>query len=130
VTPAEERDLALWLHAEAVWRLQDDQVATYNLYVRVVAALGPRFSITAPWHGLADAVAQIVAERDQLQKERDTWESEYERVRDLKLTDLADALRERDALQARIDAALAEYGRYPFAANAMRMRDKLQGGVS
>jgi hypothetical protein len=47
--------------------LRADQVATLNLYTRVVKALGPGFSITAPWHGLSDAVAQVVAERDGLQ---------------------------------------------------------------
>lgn len=67
----------------------------------------------AHYVGRALAAAGLLADPEQgselaeMRKERDTWESEYERVRDLKLTDLADALAERDRLQACIDAVRA-----------------------
>lgn len=82
-----ERDLALWLHAEAKHNLREDQQATFALFTRVHQALG--VSITAPWHGLAEAAQNVVAERDNLVAVRD----ELARQRD-------DHRAERDALQA------------------------------
>lgn len=67
------------------------------------------------------------AELAEAQRERDTWESEYERVRDLKMTDLAAALAERDALQARIDAAVAELDASCPPPRLSRIRAALQG---
>ena len=63
-------------------KLREEQVASAELYSRVFTALG--LSVADPWHGLIEAAGKVRAERD-------TWESEYERVRDTKLTELVDA---------------------------------------
>lgn len=94
LTAERERD-------EARAKLAEEQAASANLYGRVFTALG--VSVADPWSGLAAAAAGVRAERD-------TWESEYERVRDTKLTDLVDTERERDEARAKlaeIAAALA-----------------------
>lgn len=133
---ATERDLVVWLHAEAQHRLAEEQAASYNMYARVFQALG--VSITEPWHGLAEAAQKVVAERDALSLLLRAMARKLVGYRRWTLGDDVPAVhrirRERDALQARIEeltqmwqaeqqTAITMRGAY---AKAIRERDALR----
>jgi hypothetical protein len=76
--------------AEAVLKMQEERTANFDLYTRVVGALG--ISIMDPWDGLVEAVAKVVHYRDEARADRSELEGRIAKA--VKVIDDADAFGE------------------------------------
>jgi hypothetical protein len=76
--------------AEAVLKMQTERTANFDLYTRVVGALG--ISIMDPWDGLVEAVAKVVHYRDEARADRTELENRIAKA--VKVIDDADAFGE------------------------------------